>query len=87
MDEFAKYDKWNPTPERMQKFLQREVEIAVVNIKRLCVKGFKRIAPDDMLCSVQTMQAAVEVLRATDYAVMGSFGGRREGQPQGKTNE
>lgn len=69
MDEFAKYDKWNPTPERMQKFLQREVEIAVVNVKRLWAKGFKRIAPDDMLCSVQTMQAAMEVVRATGYAL------------------
>jgi hypothetical protein len=55
--------EWNPTPEQMEAFRNREVVLAKVNIKRLRARGFQKIAFDDLICSTRTFSAALEQLR------------------------
>jgi len=55
---------WNPSPERMNVYLEREVLVARSNIKKLWASGTKNVTPDSMLCSGRTFSRAMETLRA-----------------------
>lgn len=60
---------WRPSPERMAAYLEREVVLATVNIKRLLARGCKRVLPDDLLCTTATLSRALQALRQDGYDV------------------
>lgn len=60
------FREWNPTPERFQAYLAREVQLAKQNIAHLQVRGSattnRHRLPEPSLHSVRTLQIALSEL-------------------------